>query len=380
MTHTTRKALQLPEKISKALEAMLVEGHATGKFFENKEIVKGYDFDKGLDYREIFKSFMNNGFQSTLFAKAVNEVNAMIAKRKLPLTDVSPNKDEEVEPRKNLTIFLGYTSNMTSCGVRDVIRFLAKHHLVDCLVTTGGGIEEDFVKCHGPTFVDEFNYNGSEARKAGLNRIGNLIAPNDGYRKFDDWFMTVLDRMLAEQTENNVNWTPSKMIRLMGEMIDNEESIYYWAFKNNIPVLCPAITDGEIGDIIYSYSYKNPGLRIDIAEDTRKINDLSVYSKNTGMLILGGGLPKHHICNANLMRSGADHSVFINTGMAFDGSDAGASPNEAVSWGKIKASAKPVKVVGEASILFPLLVAETFARDFYGENDEVSNGSAALTK
>ena len=79
MTHTTRKALQLPETISKALEATLVEGHATGNFFENREIVKGYDFDKGLDYHEIFKSFMNNGFQSTLFAKAVNEVNAMVS-------------------------------------------------------------------------------------------------------------------------------------------------------------------------------------------------------------------------------------------------------------------------------------------------------------
>lgn len=62
------------------------------------------------------------------------------------------------------------------------------------------------------------------------------------------------------------------------------------------------------------------------------------------MLILGGGLVKHHICNANLMRNGADFSVFINTGLSFDGSDAGAPPDEAVSWGKIKIDAKPVKV------------------------------------
>merc|ERR1712157_603308 len=84
--------------------------------------------------------------------------------------------------------------------------------------------------------------------------------------------------------------------------------------------------------------------------------------KKTGMLILGGGLAKHHTCNANLMRNGADFSVFINTAQEFDGSDAGARPDEAISWGKIKINAKPVKLYAEATVVFPLIVAQTFAR------------------
>ena len=91
---------------------------------------------------------------------------------------------------------------MTSCGVRDVIRFLVKHHMVDCLVTTGGGIEEDFIKCLAPTFVDEFDYSGTESRKCGMNRIGNLIAPNDGYCMFEDWLTPILQEMHKEQQEN----------------------------------------------------------------------------------------------------------------------------------------------------------------------------------
>lgn len=66
--------------------------------------------------------------------------------------------------------------------------------------------------------------------------------------------------------------------------------------------------------------------------------------RKTGMIILGGGLPKHHICNANMMRNGADYAVFINTAQEFDGSDSGAQPDEAVSWGKIRGSAKTIKV------------------------------------
>ncbi len=66
-------------------------------------------------------------------------------------------------------------------------------------MTTAGGIEEDFIKCLAPTYVDEFIYKGSEARKQGLNRIGNLIAPNDGYCMFEDWFSPILLKMLDDQ-------------------------------------------------------------------------------------------------------------------------------------------------------------------------------------
>jgi deoxyhypusine synthase len=79
-------------------------------------------------------------------------------------------------------------------------------------------------------------------------------------------------------------------------------------------------------------------------------------------VILGGGLVKHHTCNANLMRNGADFSVYINTGQEFDGSDSGASPDEAISWGKIRIDATPVKVCADASIVFPLIVSQTFCK------------------
>jgi hypothetical protein len=56
------------------------------------------------------------------------------------------------------------------------------------------------------------------------------------------------------------------------------------------------------------------------------------------------GVPKHHTCNANLMRNGADFAVYVSTAQEFDGSDSGARPDEAISWGKIRIDAKPVKV------------------------------------
>lgn len=82
------------------------------------------------------------------------------------------------------------------------------------------------------------------------------------------------------------------------------------------------------------------------------------------MIIFGGGVVKHHINNANLMRNGADFSVCINTESEWNGSDAGARPDEAKSWGKIAMHAKPVKVYAECSLVVPILIGETFVTNF----------------
>ena len=113
-------------------------------------------------------------------------------------------------------------------------------------------------------------------------------------------------------------------------------------------------------NICYIYTNNHDSICI---VDIRKLNDIAMLADKSGMIILGGGVIKHQICNANLMRNGADYSVYINTGIEHDGSDSGASPDEAISWGKIKMNAKPVKLYGEASMIFPLIIAQTFAQN-----------------
>lgn len=201
-------------------------------------------------------------------------------------------------------------------------------------------------------------------RSKGLNRIGNMVLPNDNYRQFEEWLLNLLDQFLIEQKENNFNWTPSKIINRLGKEINNEESVYYWAYKNDIPVFCPAITDGAIGDTMFYHSFKNPGLKVDLVEDIQRMNSIALFAVNSGAIILGGGTSKHHILNANCLRNGLNYSVYVNTGHEFDSSDSGAKPDEAVSWAKINPNATPVKIYADAALVFPLLVAETFAKNF----------------
>jgi deoxyhypusine synthase len=69
---------------------------------------------------------------------------------------INENSYYSLVQRSNCTIFLGHTSNMISCGVRETIRFLVKNKMVDCIVTTCGGIEEDFMKCMAPAYMGKF--------------------------------------------------------------------------------------------------------------------------------------------------------------------------------------------------------------------------------
>ncbi|KAJ2796907.1 Deoxyhypusine synthase [Coemansia guatemalensis] len=333
---------------------------------EGTKRIRGYDFEDGVDYNKLLGSYMTTGFQATSFGQAVDIVNKMRQWRLSdePVTKNDSNEERDPEYRRNVKckIFLGYTSNLVSSGIRETIKYLAKNRMIDVLVSTAGGVEEDFIRCIAPTYLGDFNLQGRTLRSKGLNRIGNIIVPNDNYCKFEDWILPIFDQALKEQQENGVVWTPSKLIHRLGKEIDHPDSIYYWAYKNNIPVYCPALTDGSLGDMLYFHSYRSPGLVLDVIQDIRAINNEAVFAKKTGMIILGGGLVKHHICNANLMRNGADFAVFVNTAQEFDGSDAGARPDEAVSWGKIKADADSVKVYADASLVFPLLVAQTFAK------------------
>lgn len=346
--------------------------------------VQGIDYSKDSAYdmkaSDLIRSMKSMGFQGSSVGNAcdvINEMSLWRGKLREELAEHERTGEFDHEGRQKATIFMGFTSNLISSGVRETLRYLVQHKKVSAIVATAGGIEEDLIKVLAPTYLGDFALSGKGLRDQGLNRIGNLLVPNDNYCKFEDWIVPILDKVLEEQqqeaeklgsqaldADSPAVWTPSRLIDRLGKEIDDELSVLYWAHKNKIPVFCPALTDGSIGDMLFFHTYKaSPQrLRLDIVADIRKINAMAIAAFKAGMIILGGGLIKHHICNACLMRNGADWALFINTGQEFDGSDAGARPDEAISWGKIRSDAKCVKVYADVTIVWPLIVAATFAQ------------------
>ena len=300
--------------------------------------IKGYDFNKGVNYEEIVKSFSSSGFQASHLSRAIEIVNKMIDERAV--------------------VYLGYTSNMVSSGLREIIRYLVQHKKVNYVVTTGGGVEEDIIKCLGDFILGDFRASKKELLKKGINRIGNILVPDDRYVKFEEFLNPILKEIYEEKKVVN----PSEIVWRMGEKIGDEKSICYWAWKNKIRLFCPTLMDGSVGDIIYVFKHKHSDFIIDVSEDTKLLNDSTAGLDKSGVILLGTGVVKHSILNANLFRNGADYAVYVNTAQEYDGSDAGAEPDEAVTWKKIALDGEAVKVFGDATIIFPILVAETFAK------------------
>lgn len=103
--------------------------------------VKGYDFNKGINYDELLQSFKEVGFQATNFGLAAEEIKKMLKERHEELTgeEIDAYEEDEFIKRKHkCTIFIGFTSNIVSSGLRENLRFLVQHNLVDCIVTTAG--------------------------------------------------------------------------------------------------------------------------------------------------------------------------------------------------------------------------------------------------
>ena len=176
------------------------------------EVVSGYDFNKGLDYEAMFKTFRHTGFQATNLGLAIEEVNKMINHRlsddPIEEDEVEHYRDPEVRKNTRCTIFLGYTSNMASCGMREYIRYLCQHKMIDCIVTTTGGIEEDIMKCMAPCFIGDFALKGKDLREKGWNRIGNLLVPTKTYTMLESWFLPMVQEMHKEQEEKGTIFSP----------------------------------------------------------------------------------------------------------------------------------------------------------------------------
>lgn len=182
--------------------------------------------------------------------------------------------------------------------MREVIRYLCQHKMVDCIVTTAGGIEEDFIKCGTDFYIGDFNFSSNDLLDSGVYRIGNMVANNTGYSFFENFSIPIIRDCHKEQQEKGTIFTPSMLINRMGQAINNEESVYYWCWKNDIPVFCPGFSDGACGDSLYFYNYSYPGFIVDYVQDFAKIIDLTLKAKKTGIISIGGGSSKHHILNS----------------------------------------------------------------------------------
>jgi deoxyhypusine synthase len=266
---------------------------------------------------------------------------------------------EHMNREKNCVKFLSFTGNLVATGTRGVFRELVKRKLVDVIITTCGAIDHDVARCWKSYYRGSFVMNDARLREEGVNRLGNVLVPDDSYGVIIEKKMRVLLEGLW--AENTKEVSSSQFCREIGKRICNETSILYWAARNSIPVHVPGITDGAVGYQTWLFS-QDHDFKLNLLRDEGQLSDVVYSAKKTGALIVGGGISKHHTIWWNQFKDGLDYVVYVSTADEWDGSLSGARPREAVSWGKVSAKAKREMVEGDASVLLPIMVSALIER------------------
>lgn len=294
--------------------------------------IKDIRYKKGMKVRDLAEQLAYAGFQGSNLGNAVNIIKKM--------------------KKNNAKIFLTFTSNMVSSGLRGFFAQLIEMKFVDVVITTAGSIEEDWMKATNDFYVGSFDADDEKLSKKGINRIGNIYVTNKAYSSFEETIMPALEKICAKK-----KITPSELIFELGKFIDDKNSILHQATKNNVPIYCPAITDGSLGIQLNTFLQKHPDFSIDVVKDIDNIIKEKDFKEQAGLIVLGGGVSKHHALLANLISGGINYAVYITTARQHSGSLSGATTKEAKSWGKIKGE-DAVTVIGEATILFPMIMTK----------------------
>ncbi|RLG15127.1 MAG: deoxyhypusine synthase [Candidatus Nanohalarchaeota archaeon] len=248
-------------------------------------------------------------------------------------------------------IFLTFTSNMATSGLRGFFAQLIDLKMADVIVTTVGGIEEDIMKANGEKFpIGSFYSDDNALYEKGNNRVGNLLVENKSYEKFEDMIEPMLEKLYAKKQR----YTVSELLYELGLQLNDKNSILYQASHHNVPIFCPAITDGAFGFHLYSFSLKHKDFIVDVVGDFSRLLSASTYDEKKGLISLGGGVSKHHAILGTLINGGLDYAIYMTTAHYTSGSMSGATTQEAKSWGKIKDDADAVTVIGDVSVFFPL--------------------------
>ena len=262
--------------------------------------------------------------------------------------------------------WLSFPACLCATGTRGFFLEALKRKAFNVVITTCGTLDHDIARTYQDYFHGDFNLDDVALGEQGLNRLGNVIVPNECYGEIIEavvlpWLEDIEAERTAEQPGNP--WLGFGSVELcwaMGDRIEDEGSLLHWAAKHRIPIVIPGLSDGSIGSQLFMHRQKSPNFMVDFLADEQILSDLTWTAEESHALMVGGGISKHHVIWWNQYRGGLDSAVGITTAPEHDGSLSGARLREAVSWGKIRPDAPHVTVEGDASVLLPLLGADLF--------------------
>lgn len=255
---------------------------------------------------------------------------------------------------RDYTCFLALAGPMAAGGLRQVIRDLIYHNYLDAIVSTGANVTHDIIEALGYRHkIGTATARDSSLRRRGIGRIYDIYIGLEAFEGLEKWIYKTLDKLPEEMRRNIAGY---ELLWEIGNKLKDGNSILKTAYQRKVPIICPGIYDSMLGMNLWTYSTLKT-LTINSLKDLSKLTEISFEAEKVGAIIIGGGLPKHHLLIANTLRGGVDAAIQITMDRPEAGSLSGAPLEEAISWRKVKCEKSIVTLIGDATILFPLIVA-----------------------
>ena len=255
---------------------------------------------------------------------------------------------------KDYTVFLTIAGPMVPGGLRRIISDLIDQEYVKVIVTTGANMVHDMVEALGyKHLVGTFLAEDKKLRAKDIGRIGDIYIEQKAFRSLEKWLYKILENIPEEKREHI---STAELLFEVGKQIQDPESILATAAKKEVPIISPGFVDSIAGFHLWMFG-QDKKMGIDPLLDVNKLMDKVYEAKKAGIIILGGGWPKHFALFANTFREGVDCAIQITMDRPEPGGLSGATLEEAISWGKVKPEGKAVTVICDVTIAFPLIVA-----------------------
>ena len=318
-----------------------------------KSEVKHIDITS-FDSRKIIESMKRMSFTSRDAAKAAEIYNEMI-------------KDQ------NCSIFLTIAGSTSAAGCMNLYSDLVKYNMVDAIVATGASIiDMDFFEALGFK-----HYQGNQFQDDRILRENYIDRIYDTY--IDEEQLQICDKTICEIANKlpPKPYTSREFIKELGKYLKKNAkkkgSLIEVAYDCNVPIFCPAFTDSSAGFGLVMHQEKNPSkhITIDSVREFRELTEIKLKSKSSGLLMIGGGVPKNFVQDtvvcAELLGKKVDmhkYAIQVTIADTRDGACSSSTLKEASSWGKVDTS-KEQMVFAEATSVLPLIVSDAYHRKFW---------------
>ncbi|MGC8568030.1 MAG: deoxyhypusine synthase [Candidatus Micrarchaeia archaeon] len=251
--------------------------------------------------------------------------------------------------------FLSFPADIVSTGLRGVLAGMVKYF--DAIITTCGTLDHDLARAFGGKYsLGYFGADDAKLHELGIFRLGNIFIGQDEYGLKDEQAVNYMMNDIYKNENHKEEYSVTELMKEFGKRIKDEGSILRQAYLHDVPVFVPGIVDGAVGTHLSLFSQDHK-FKLNLLQDELLLSNIMFDHKVSGALMIGGGISKHHVIWWNQFKDGLDYAVYITTATQYDGSLSGARLTEAVSWGKIKETAKYTTIDGDATIILPIMAS-----------------------